>query len=122
VPDGSDAAVGIFQVRSVAPGFTAAEWGFALGSNFWGGGIFVSSARLVADFAFDQMGVHRLEARAVVENGRANGALRKIGANAEGVLAKSFLHNDAYLDQVVWTITANDWRMAERPPPASRMH
>jgi RimJ/RimL family protein N-acetyltransferase len=122
VPDGSDAAVGIFQVRTLAPGSTAAEWGFALGSNFWGGGIFVSGARLVADFAFGQMGVYRLEARAAVENGRANGALRKIGANAEGVLGKSFLHNEAYLDQVLWTITANDWRMAERPPPASRMH
>src|SRR5688572_20192575 len=29
VPEGSDAAVGIFQVRPVAPGFTTAEWGFA---------------------------------------------------------------------------------------------
>src|SRR5581483_6429400 len=31
VPRGSDAAVGLFQVRSLEPGFGSAEWGFAIG-------------------------------------------------------------------------------------------
>ena len=48
---------------------------------------------MVVDFAFDTLGVHRLEARAAVANGRGNGALRKIGAVQEGVLRKSFLKN-----------------------------
>ena len=47
--------------------------------------------RLVLTFAFDVVGVHRLEARAAVQNGRGNGALRKIGAVQEGILRKSFL-------------------------------
>src|SRR6185436_11083440 len=37
---GFDTAVGIFQVRETQPGFGNAEWGFALGSSFWGTGIF----------------------------------------------------------------------------------
>src|SRR6202521_5580022 len=40
VPDGSDTAVGIFQVRQLDPTFGTAEWGFALGSGFWGSGLF----------------------------------------------------------------------------------
>ena len=87
VPDGYDAAVGLIQLRTLEPGaFGTAEWGFALGSEFWGRGIFQVAARLVVGFAFETVGVHRLEARAAVRNGRGNGALRKLGAVQEGVL------------------------------------
>src|SRR5687767_10732669 len=53
VPHGMDTAVGIFQVRQLEPGFGTAEWGFALGSPFWGTGMFMDGARMVIDFAFD---------------------------------------------------------------------
>jgi len=110
VPHEMDSAVGIFQVRQLDPGFGTAEWGFALGSAFWGTGMFVEGARLVADFTFSVIGTYRLEARAAVLNGRGNGALKKIGAVQEGVLRKSFLRNGVYLDQVLWTILAQHWR------------
>jgi RimJ/RimL family protein N-acetyltransferase len=115
VPEGRDVAVGIFQVRRLEPNFATAEWGFAIGSNFWGTGLFVEGARRVADFAFDTLGVHRLEARAAVLNGRGNGALQKLGASRECVLRESFLREGEYLDQVLWTIVADDWRSKHRP-------
>src|SRR2546423_8399019 len=43
VPEGFDHAVGIIQVRATAPGFSVAEWGFAVGSPFWGKGVFMAS-------------------------------------------------------------------------------
>ena len=58
------------------------------------------------DFAF--VGVQRLEARAAVENGRGNGALRKIGAVQEGILRNSFLRHGRYLDQSLWAILPED--------------
>ena len=121
VPNGTDAAVGIFQVRSIEPGFGTAEWGFAIGSQLWGSGVFGEGARLVLDFAFDVIGANRLEARAAVANGRGNGALRKLGAVQEGLLRRSFQRNGQYHDQVLWGICADDWRMQrlpQRPPIA----
>jgi RimJ/RimL family protein N-acetyltransferase len=109
VPHGSDTAVGIFQVRSLEPAFGTAEWGFALASECWGTGMFTDGAALVIDFAFDVLGVHRLEARAALRNGRGNGALRKLGAVQEGVLRRSFLRNGEYLDQALWTILQDEW-------------
>ena len=50
VPDGYDTAVGLFQVRQLDPTFDTAEWGFAIGSEFWGTGLFVKGAELVVDF------------------------------------------------------------------------
>ena len=113
VPHGSDTAVGLFQVRSLEPGFGTAEWGFAIGSAYWGCGMFLDGAKLVLDFAFDVIGVHRLEARAAVRNGRGNGALRKLGAVQEGVLRRSFLRNGEYLDQALWSVLEEDWRQAK---------
>jgi RimJ/RimL family protein N-acetyltransferase len=110
VPKGMTAAIGIFQVRQLEPGFGSAEWGFAIGSAFWGTGIFAAGAELVLDFSFETLGVHRLEARAAVRNGRGNGALRKLGATCEGVLRRSFLRNGEYLDQHLWSILDSDWR------------
>lgn len=106
----SDTAIGIFQIRSTEPGFGTAEWGFAIGSPFWGTGVFQEGAELVMEFAFETIGVHRLEARAAIRNSRGNGALRKIGATQEGILRKSFLRNGQYLDQVLWTVLDEDWR------------
>jgi RimJ/RimL family protein N-acetyltransferase len=103
-------AVGLFQIHQTEPGFATAEWGFALGSPFWGKGFFSEGSRLVLDFAFDVLGVHRLEARAAVCNGRGNGALRKAGALQEGILRRSLLRNGEYLDQVLWAIIDSDRR------------
>jgi RimJ/RimL family protein N-acetyltransferase len=113
VPQGLDTAVGIFQVRQLEPGFGTAEWGFAIGSPFWGTGVFMDAARLTVEFAFETIGVHRLEARAAVVNGRGNGALAKIGAVKEGVLRKSFQRNGEYHDQALWSMVRDDWRQAK---------
>jgi RimJ/RimL family protein N-acetyltransferase len=110
VPAGTDTAIGIFQVRQLEPSFQTAEWGFALGSPYWGTGVFMDAAKLMLAFAFDTVGVHRLEARAALKNGRGNGALAKIGAVREGVLRKSFLRNGEYLDQAIWSILRDDWQ------------
>jgi RimJ/RimL family protein N-acetyltransferase len=113
VPRGTDTAIGIFQIRELEPGFGTAEWGFALGSPFWGRGVFMDAAKLTVEFAFETIGVHRLEARAAVANGRGNGALAKIGAVKEGVLRRSFQRNDSYLDQALWSIVRDDWRRSK---------
>ncbi len=110
VPEGYEHAVGLFQVRQLNGSFQTAEWGFAMGSNFWGTGVFIESARAVVGFTFGTFGAERLEARSCVQNGRGNGALQKLGATREGVLRQSFMRNGAYHDQVLWAIVGAEWR------------
>jgi ribosomal-protein-alanine N-acetyltransferase len=107
---GSDEAIGLFQVRQVGTSFDVAEWGFALGSAFWGSGVFAESASLVLEFVFDTLQVRRLEARAAVQNGRGNGALRKLGAVPEATLRESFARHGRRLDQMLYAILDTDWR------------
>jgi ribosomal-protein-alanine N-acetyltransferase len=122
---GFDTAIGIFQVRGTESGFGIAEWGFAIGSEFWGTGVFQDGADLVLDFAFETLGVHRLEARAAVKNGRGNGALQKMGAVQECILRKSFHKNGEYLDQMLYALLDTDWRGSRAPiaaPLPVRVH
>jgi RimJ/RimL family protein N-acetyltransferase len=114
--DEGDSAIGIFQVRQLDASFDTAEWGFAIGSAFWGTGIFCESAVLVLDFVFNTLGVRRLEARAAVQNGRGNGALLKLGAVQEGVLRRSFVRNGREHDQVLYSILHEDWRARQSEP------
>jgi ribosomal-protein-alanine N-acetyltransferase len=110
VPHGMSEAAGVFQLRQMESQFSTAEWGFALGAAFWGNGYFTDAARLIVDFAVDVVGVRRLEARSAVENGRGNGALRKIGAVQEGVMRRAFRKDERLVDAALWTILADEWR------------
>ena len=108
VPAREERAVGILQLHSLHPRFDFAEWGFAIGEPYWGTGLFPAAARLLLTFAFETVRVRRLEARAWVENPRATGALRKLGAVPEGRLRR---HDSADPDRdaTLWSVLDDEW-------------
>jgi RimJ/RimL family protein N-acetyltransferase len=110
VPNGADEPVGLFQLRALDPMFRTAEWGFALGAAHWGSGLFVDAAGTLLDWAFDALGICRLEARAAMANKRATGALRKLRHVREGWLRRSFLMGNEYVDDALWALLADEWR------------
>ena len=103
------AVVGLAQLRQLDLSFESAEWDCTLAPSWRGTGVFLDTARLVGSFAFGVVGARRLEARVPLRNGRANGALRKLGAVQEGVLRQSVRRGDTYLDQVLWSVLKEDW-------------
>ena len=114
VPDGLSEPVGLFQLRQLNGDWRVAEWGFIIAAPFWGTGLFPTAAECILQFAFDVLGVHRIEARAAVPNGRGHGALMKLGAVNEFHLRKSFERNGTSYDQVMWSILADEWRQRDR--------
>jgi RimJ/RimL family protein N-acetyltransferase len=105
VPAGYDVAVGIFQVQ--IPSGEIPEWGFAMGSPFWGTGLFLQGAEAVLDFAFHGIGLEELCACAAVDNGRGNAALQKVGAVREGIIRGGLIRNGRAMDQYYWTLSAD---------------
>jgi RimJ/RimL family protein N-acetyltransferase len=105
----SRAIVGLVQARQIDLSWESAEWECTLAPSWRGTGAFLETARLVGSFAFGTVGVHRLESRVLLQNGRANGALRKLGAVQEGVLRESVRRGAEYLDQVLWSVLKEDW-------------
>jgi ribosomal-protein-alanine N-acetyltransferase len=109
VPAKQADVVGLVQIWPVEPDFSTAEWGFVIGASCWGKGIFPAAARLMLQFAFDTLGVERLEARSVGADDRVNRVLRKLGATQEGTLRSGFRARGAVMDHVMWSILANEW-------------
>jgi len=103
------APVGLIRVRQLDPAFEAAEWECTLRPSARGTGVFLDVARLVGSFAFGKVGTYRLEARVLTQNGRATGALRKLGAVQEGVLRRSLRCGGEYFDQALWSVLKEDW-------------
>jgi N-acetyltransferase len=106
---GTRAVIGVAQVRAIDPAFETAEWELTLAPSVRGSGAFLEVARLVGSFVFGSVGAHRLEARVLLQNGRANGALRKLGAVQEGILRRSIRRRGEYADQVLWSLLKDDW-------------
>ena len=119
VPRGETHAVGVFELRQLQPGFFRGELGFVMPPRLWGTGAFTEAARLILDFGFRTVKIHRVEARAAVDNDRGNAALEKIGAQQEGRLKAAFLRDGVYLDQYLWAIVDSDW-MARGDQPSDR--
>jgi len=101
--------VGVVQVRQLEPSFETAEWECTLAPSSRGTGVFLDAAKLVGSFTFATIGAHRIEARVLLQNGRANGALRKLGAVQEGILRRSVRRAGEYFDQVLWSVLKEDW-------------
>lgn len=120
VSRGEARPVGVIELWAIERDFSTAEWGFVLGDAYWGSGVFQRSAALLADFAFDRLGVFRLEARVAEGNARANGALRKLGAACEGVLRGGFRDGDTVRHQQMWSILASEWPGIRAREAASR--
>jgi len=118
---GARTVVGLIHVRQLDPSFEAAEWDWTIAPSARGRGIFIEAARLVGSFAFGPIGARRLEARVLLQNGRASGALRKLGAVQEGVLRRSVRRDGEYFDQVLWSILKEDWG-EHWVPTAPRVH
>jgi ribosomal-protein-alanine N-acetyltransferase len=126
VPPGETRAVGLLQMWPLESGFGTPEWGFAIGQPYWGVGLFNRAAALFLDFATSTVGVHRLEARAALENVRGQAALRRLGATAEGVLRQCFRLGDTHRDHVLWAILGDEWHSGRstldlRDSPRSRL-
>jgi ribosomal-protein-alanine N-acetyltransferase len=101
--------IGLIQVRQLDPAFEVAEWECTVAPSARGTGVFVEAVRLVGSFAFGSVGARRLETRVLLQNGRGNTALRKLGAVEEGVLRRSIRRNGDYLDQKLWSLLKEDW-------------
>ena len=82
----------------------------------------MDAAHLAIAYAFEVVGVHRLEARAATVNDRGNGALAKLGAVRECVLRSSFLRNGRYLDQALWSIVREDRQQYSKAVWGSAIH
>ena len=80
------------------------------GKNFQGTGINKNCKLLLLTFAFEEMGMTRVEFRADNNNQKSIAAMKSIGCTVEGVLRKDSLSPSGYRrDRIVLSILKEEW-------------
>lgn len=87
-----------------------AEVGFALGRLHWGSGIMTEALTTLFAFAFDVLGLHRLEADADPRNERSLRCLERQGFRREGYLRERYHMAGEIQDAVILGLLRTEWR------------
>ena len=91
VPDGESAAVGTTGFNVFSPNDLRAELGYGLERAWWGKGLMTAATRACIAYAFEELGLNRVEAHVLDDNERSLRVLEKLGFRREGCFANTKL-------------------------------
>jgi ribosomal-protein-serine acetyltransferase len=84
------------------------EIGYWMRSDLCGRGLTTEGARAVIDFAFEELGTHRIELHAGTVNKASIRVAEKLGFQREGVLREAGWGANGFHDQYVYGLLARD--------------
>ncbi|AHN23339.1 GNAT family N-acetyltransferase [Lysinibacillus sphaericus] len=82
--------------------YSSAFVGYAMDEIYIGKGIVTEAVELVVQFAFEQIGLHRVEAYVSTENNASIRVLEKSGFQREGLLRKLLYINGQWVDHYMY--------------------
>ncbi len=109
-PDGE--LIGHVALFGADAGNRCATFGIVIGPEHQSKGYGTEATRLMADFGFLQLGLHRIELQVDADNARGISAYRTAGFVQEGLLREKLFYAGRFHDQVVMA------RLAPPPPPS----
>jgi RimJ/RimL family protein N-acetyltransferase len=89
-----------------------AELGYILGREHWSQGYAGEAQRRVIEFAFDDLGLHRLEADTHPQNEASLRSLERLGFRREGTLRERWIVAGEPSDSAILGLLASEWRAA----------
>jgi ribosomal-protein-alanine N-acetyltransferase len=90
-----------------------AELGYIIGREHWGKGYAGEAQRRAVRFAFEELGLQRLEADTHPGNEASSRSLERLGFRQEGRLRERWLVGSKFSDSIVWGLLAAEWRAAQ---------
>jgi len=102
--------IGIIGLKKVDWANRITEIGYWLGEQYQGRGIITKSCCAVINYAFDQMGVNRIEIKCGVGNERSRHVPQRLEFKFEGIEREGELVNGQYIDLEVYSILKKEWR------------
>jgi ribosomal-protein-serine acetyltransferase len=89
------------------------ELGYWIGGSFEGRGLVTRASRAILGYAFEELGLRRMQLCAAAENLRSRAVAERLGMTQEGVLRRAErIRDDRIFDTVVYSILADEWPAA----------
>ena len=117
VPLGADELVGEVVLNQIDPDNRAANLRIGLRSSATDRGYGSEAIRLMLDYAFGPLGLHRVSLDVFGFNQRAIHVYEKLGFRREGVLRDALLLDGVFHDAIVMGILEDEYRQLYTPAP-----
>ncbi len=105
-----DVFAGEVTISSIQRGpFQSAYIGYWVDQRFAGQGIAPEATCLVMRFAFEVLGLHRIEIAIVPRNGASRRVAEKLGLRIEGIAERFLEINGVWEDHVRYAMTVEEW-------------
>lgn len=105
-----DRHIGNCGFNSIDLGNRNAHFGILIGEkDAWHQGYGPEAAKLIVEFGFKQLGLHRIELFVFSFNERAQRAYEKVGFVLEGTKRDSYFRNGQFHDTYVMSILESEW-------------
>ena len=90
-----DKVVGSIGAHSLDVARGSIEVGYGVSPAYWGRGIFTAAAKILMDYIFNDLKLHRIVARTAVENVGSIKSLEKLKFKSEGIMRDYYKFSDA---------------------------
>ncbi|MEM8857796.1 MAG: GNAT family protein [Chloroflexota bacterium] len=108
--DGDSKYVGEVVLNDIDEDNRSASFRIALGNvQHFGKGLGTEATRLIVDFGFKQLNLHRIELEVFDFNPRAQHVYEKVGFKKEGVKRDVLLWEGKYQSAIVMSILEDEW-------------
>lgn len=102
--------VGYAGISSISVLNRSGEYFILIGNKqYWGKGIATEVTKLITEYGFKTLGLHRIELTAFVTNQSAIRAYEKAGYQHEGIKRQSGYRNGQFIDKVQMATLCHEW-------------
>ena len=89
------------------------EIGYSIGRRYWGQGLMTETAQAVVDWAFAEIALEKVFAKADLRNVGSQRVMKKLGMKREGVLRSHTKVPEERTDEVYYGILRQEWERRE---------
>jgi RimJ/RimL family protein N-acetyltransferase len=103
--------IGNCGLHEIHPKNHTANFGIVIGEkDYWGKGYGTEATRLVINYGFQELNLHRISSAAFAFNERSIKLHKKVGFREEGRLRQAMFKNGQYHDEVQFGILREEWK------------
>ena len=103
--------IGTVNLGNVDEASNASETCYILSPKYWGRGIMTEVFRAVLRYAFEEIGLNRVQAEVFAGNSASEHILTKCGMQFEGIAREKYYKHGTYIDAAQYAIIRSDYEL-----------
>jgi len=103
--------IGTTSLRGIDNPSKRAEFGITIGDKkYWGQGYGTEACKLIVDYGFKKLKLHRIHLTCIVYNIRGKKSYEKVGFKVEGRMREHILRDNAWHDEIHMGLLRSEWQ------------